>query len=63
MVDITITNPVSSQDPGEHAGNRMAQDNIHQRLRLAYGARAGLEAALEGDTYRVSMRFPEASTA
>jgi two-component system, LytTR family, sensor histidine kinase AlgZ len=63
MVDITITNPVSSRDPGEHAGNRMAQDNIHQRLRLAYGARAGLDAAREGDTYRVSMRFPEASTA
>ena len=59
MVEITITNPVSGQAAGGSEGNHIAQDNIHQRLVLAYGAGSGLEASRTDDEYRVSIRFPE----
>jgi len=59
MVEITITNPVTGQDGGSHEGNRIAQDNIRQRLGLAFGTRAGLEVVSGADEYRVSIRFPE----
>jgi len=40
-------------------GNRIAQENIRQRLALAFGARAGLEVTRTGEEYRVRIRFPE----
>ena len=59
MVEITITNPVPASGVGDSEGNRIAQDNIHQRLALAFGARAGLEVTRSGKEYRVTIRFPE----
>ena len=59
-VAITITNPVSGQGVGSHEGNRIALDNIRQRLGLAFGPGAGLEAVSTGDEYRVNIHFPEA---
>ncbi|MDX1698243.1 MAG: sensor histidine kinase [Thiohalobacterales bacterium] len=62
MVDITITNPVPAQGGGSHEGNRIALDNIRQRLGLAFGPRAGLETEGTGNEYRVNIHFPEAQT-
>ena len=59
MVEIAISNPVPVQGGGGHEGNRIAQENIRQRLGLAFGTRAGLEVAGTGEEYRVRLRFPE----
>jgi two-component system sensor histidine kinase AlgZ len=59
MVDISIINPVPARESVDSEGNRIAQDNIHQRLQLAFGARAGLEASRTGGEYRVTIQFPE----
>jgi two-component system sensor histidine kinase AlgZ len=59
MVEIAISNPVPVQDGGGHEGNRIAQENIRQRLGLAFGTRAGLEVTRTGEEYRVRLRFPE----
>ena len=40
------------------AGNRIALDNIRQRLELAYPGRSSVEVDDAGDTYRVRLRFP-----
>lgn len=56
---VTIANP---QPPGalsSHAGNRLAQDNVAQRLEAWYG-RAGLLAVEQTDgEYRVTVTLPE----
>ena len=56
---IQVDNPVPPKGtarPGP--GNRMAQENIAQRLRFLYGGRARFEAGREGDRYRVRLTFP-----
>lgn len=56
---IEVENPVppaGAARPGP--GNRMAQENIAQRLRILYGGRARFEAGREGDRYRVRLTFP-----
>jgi two-component system sensor histidine kinase AlgZ len=40
------------------AGNRLALDNIRQRLDLAYGGRGSLTVEREADRYQVTLRFP-----
>jgi two-component system sensor histidine kinase AlgZ len=59
LVEITVSNPVSASAAGSwQQGNRIAQENIHQRLVIAFGARAGLQSAAGPGDYRVSIRFP-----
>jgi len=41
-----------------HAGNRMALDNIRERLMLFYDLEAGLEIDEGGGRYRVRIRLP-----
>ena len=41
----------------------MAQENIHQRLAIAFGARAGLQSTSDAGGYEVSIRFPQAGAA
>lgn len=43
---------------GEAEGNRMALDNIRQRLELAYGERAGLETRATSDSFIAEIRVP-----
>jgi len=64
MVEITVSNPVpDTLAARSQQGNHIAQENIHQRLAIAFGARAGLQStAGEGD-YQVSIRFPQAGVA
>lgn len=56
---ILVSNPTSpNHDYGRHEGNRIAQDNIRQRLELAYGPAAGLKARQQEQRYEVELRIP-----
>ncbi len=56
---IRVSNPVAGQVTAGHTqGNRIAQENIRQRLQLAFGGRAGLETLQRDGHYRVTLRFP-----
>ena len=55
---IEIANPVSATARAVRNGNRMALDNIRQRLDLAFAGRASVAVDDQGDQYRVTLRFP-----
>lgn len=60
QIRITVANPVA---PGatandERPGNRLALENIRQRLALAYRERGVLDVERAADEYRVTLRFP-----
>jgi two-component system sensor histidine kinase AlgZ len=59
-IEIIVTNPVApSRGSGhERRGNRLALDNIRQRLALAYDQAATLEIDEQPGEYRVTIRFP-----
>jgi two-component system sensor histidine kinase AlgZ len=59
-VELIVSNPVAEVSaPGEpRAGNRIALDNIRQRLDLAYGGRGSLTVEQTPGHYRVIVRFP-----
>jgi two-component system sensor histidine kinase AlgZ len=57
-VVIEITNPVSDTARAVRDGNRMALDNIRQRLELAFPGRASVDVVDGGVEYRVMLRFP-----
>lgn len=63
MVTLQVINPVPAQsvkpvNRGE--GNRLAQQNIHQRLQVLYGPRAGLVTELSDGIHRATIRYPAA---
>ncbi|MEA2094702.1 MAG: sensor histidine kinase, partial [Pseudomonadota bacterium] len=59
-VNIEISNPTpGSETDNRYRGNRIAQENIRQRLMLAFGGRTGLEVLRQEGVYRVSILFPE----
>jgi two-component system sensor histidine kinase AlgZ len=55
---ISMSNPVATGSSRSTHGNKMAMSNIRQRFELAYGNRASVSVAEEGDRYTVSLRFP-----
>ena len=59
-IEIVVSNPVARDgapsDP--RAGNRLALDNIRQRLDLAYGGRGSLTVDQQPEQYRDTVRFP-----
>jgi len=57
-VVIEISNPVSATARAVRSGNRMALENIRQRLELAFPGRAAVVVHDTGEQYRVSLRFP-----
>jgi two-component system, LytTR family, sensor histidine kinase AlgZ len=59
-IEITVANPVATKRTtgDERQGNRLALDNIRQRLALAYGARGSLLVEPSPGEYRVTVRFP-----
>jgi len=60
-VAISISNPVAGDGNGEqHSGNRIAQENIRQRLQITFGESAALVSTLKEGVYTVVLRFPEA---
>jgi len=56
---ISVSNPVQQNGRrGSREGNRIALENIRQRLTLAYGERGRLEIDERPDRYEVTLRFP-----
>jgi two-component system, LytTR family, sensor histidine kinase AlgZ len=54
-----ISNPLAAQRAYQHrSGNKMAQDNIRQRLRLAYGDTGSMNIEKTQDRYTVSFSIP-----
>ena len=59
VVEIEISNPVPDDGSGTpHRGSQIAQENIRQRLRLAFGESARMETALREGQYHVALRYP-----
>ena len=58
-VVLTVANPVAADaPPRERRGNRLALDNVRQRLELAYGGRGSVEVRRPPGAYEVTIRFP-----
>lgn len=58
-IEVRVANPLSTRsDQRVHKGNRMAQENIRQRLQLAYGDEGKLNINARDDLYVVSFRIP-----
>jgi two-component system, LytTR family, sensor histidine kinase AlgZ len=59
-IELVVSNPVAQSAAGgePRSGNRLALDNIRQRLELAYGGRGSLIVDQQPDRYRVTVRFP-----
>ncbi len=55
---ISIVNPVTSATSSHHQGNRLAQENVRQRLVAHFGERGGLEIKETKDKYRVTVSIP-----
>jgi two-component system sensor histidine kinase AlgZ len=60
QVELVVSNPVAQDAAAgeQRNGNRLALDNIRQRLDLAYGDRGSLVVEQQPDRYRVTLRFP-----
>jgi two-component system, LytTR family, sensor histidine kinase AlgZ len=56
-IQLDIENPFA-ETQSKHQGNRIAQDNIHQRLRLFYGKQAKLSVLQTPESYHVNLTFP-----
>ena len=56
MVHVTVTNPIPASSARPGAGTGLI--NVRNRLALAYGGQAALEAGPDGDVWRVDIRFP-----
>ncbi len=53
-----IENPFRADEPAHRTGNRMALENIRERLRLFFDAEARLESLVERGRYRVEIEMP-----
>jgi len=59
LLNIMITNPLPDVRKNVHSkGNRLAQDNIRQRLATQFGERASMQAFEEGGMYHVKVKMP-----
>jgi two-component system sensor histidine kinase AlgZ len=58
-ITLRISNPVSATAKAVRSGNRMALDNIRQRLELAFPGRASVTVDDGGEQYRVTLQFPQ----
>ena len=59
-LDVVVTNPVPPVGTNSHQkGNHIAQENLKNRLRLAYGDRANLKITKSEHQYRVSFSIPK----
>jgi two-component system sensor histidine kinase AlgZ len=59
LLNILISNPLPDVRKNPHGqGNRIAMDNIRQRLTTQFGERANLQAFEEGGQYHVKVKMP-----
>ena len=58
-ISISVINPIpSSEDYSRHEGNKMAVDNIRQRLNIAYPETSQVDIQQEPHRYTVTIVFP-----
>jgi two-component system sensor histidine kinase AlgZ len=58
-VEITVDNPLPPAGQGvRRPGNRLALDNIRERLALAFGERAGLSTTTTDGRFTATIHFP-----
>jgi len=57
-VTITVSNPVTEQTTAHQRGNRLAQDNVRERLLAQFGRRGGLDTALRDGCYHAAVTIP-----
>jgi two-component system sensor histidine kinase AlgZ len=57
-IGLTVRNPLPEAGDAAHSGNRIALDNIRERMELLYPGRSSVEASRVGDEYIVRLRFP-----
>lgn len=58
VVELRVENPLPPAGAPPRNGNRIAQDNVRQRLEAFFGKAAGLEAGPVGGRYVAVLRFP-----
>ncbi len=58
MIYLSVRNPLPVDDLRAGPGNRIAVENIRERLELAFGPRAGLSTAIDATHYQVSIALP-----
>ncbi len=58
IVGLTVRNPLPEAGEAAHSGNRVALENIRERMELIYPGRSSVEANRIGDEYIVRLRFP-----
>ena len=61
-VHALLKNPYIADGSRHHAGNKMALDNIRERLALHFDAEASLESRVSHDIYEVHIRMPYRTT-
>lgn len=62
LARISVDNPCPPAQAGSgRAGNRLALENIRERLRLAYGDRGGIDVTSRDGRFEVTLRFPVAA--
>ena len=57
-VHAILKNPYRSDGGRHHSGNKMALDNVRERLALHFDAEASLESRMTKDGYEVHIRMP-----
>jgi two-component system, LytTR family, sensor histidine kinase AlgZ len=55
---LVVSNPISDASRYHHSGNQMAQQNIRQRLQLAYGNQAGFYINETKQLYSITLEIP-----
>ncbi|HET6724835.1 MAG TPA: histidine kinase [Gammaproteobacteria bacterium] len=55
---IEVTNPVGTAVGSRRRGNRMALDNVRERLQLLHGAAGSVEVRASDKEFRLVLRFP-----
>lgn len=55
---LSVSNPLSASPDAPHQGNRMALDNLRERLALFYDAEASLQVAEADGQYHTMIRLP-----
>ena len=58
IITLKVRNPLPAAGEAAHSGNRIALDNIRERLELIHPGRSTVEAQRVGDEYIVQLRFP-----
>lgn len=62
-LEITVSNPLDADVAATHSGNRLAQDNVRQRLYAHFGEAGRLQVETVGGEYRATLSIPLQSSA